>query len=421
MGAVAANSQIEWNRVTLMQQNRTAQSGASGSDILQRRLDQLITQLMLVKSSTGRLVVLGDISKTTIQTLLSIPNVDRAIDAIFRREHPTFPLVHRPTFNAHACSLSLLLTVFLAGHMHTCPSDLDPEVTGIYWLDLFEEYVFDHQCFSPPAHQQPSNTDPRQASLEPIIAAIVVTWQQLGSTNVRTRTRMHRQRLPAIMDAAKAINLFHSSHRTAVVEKIEASWRSWIEDEMAIRTSAYLFFLDCELATFYRVLPHLAIADLHSGLPSAEAAFAATNIDAWYLEVSRTNGKESPPLRAATSMLTSCDATTNREAWGDSASIHGLLLVLCAVHHIIFTSQANYILEHMRLPLQNALSNWKLIWDDAIVKVATSDVFNISETQYCKFGTDFYWLAHALLHPGNTDPENTTADIMADIHDLLRM
>lgn len=203
-----------------------------------------------------------------------------------------------------------------------------------------------------------------------------------------------------------------------------------------------MFFLDCELATFYRVLPHLAIAEMRSAIPSSEAAFAAPEAHLWHKEVFPISGKEAYPLRAVASMLMSHDATTNVQAWGNVASIHGLLQALCgkyytsrycawvqwqlvaneihqALHHLIFTSQANYIMQHMRPPLQQALSTWKVLWDGTALNGDSTD--NVSELQYSKFGTQFYWLAQALLDPGSTYPENASADMLAEIHDLLRI
>lgn len=95
------------------------------------------------------------------------------------------------------------------------------------------------------------------------------------------------------------------------------------------RTSAYLLFLDCELATFYGVLPHLAIAEMRSVLPSSEAAFAAPDVYAWRRALLPYIGKNAPPLRTVASMLMNEDSTANRRVWGEAVSIHGLLQALC--------------------------------------------------------------------------------------------
>ena len=96
-----------------------------------------------------------------------------------------------------------------------------------------------------------------------------------------------------------------------------------------------------------------------------------------------------------------------------------LLISVSALHHIIFASQANCTLQYIQTQLQKALTTWKLLWDNTMINSPTP-VENISEIQYQKFGTQFYWLAQALLDSGSTDPESVTADTLAEIHALLQ-
>lgn len=215
----------------------THQQGGIGQGTLQQRLDQLTTDLMLFEQSMIKHDGMStQFNRHAVQKLLTTSNFDKAVDAIFRREHPTFPLVHRPTFDPNTCTLPLLLSVFLAGYIHTSPSDLCPKVTGIAWIDLFEEYVFSDQNFSSLVYaQRPDHADKRQEHLEEIIAAVVITYLQLGSADTRTRYRMHHQRFPAVLEAARSINLFDSVHITAAAGQGEEDWRRWISDEMAIR------------------------------------------------------------------------------------------------------------------------------------------------------------------------------------------
>lgn len=210
-------------------------SGDQGA--LQRRLDQLVNDLVLFEqSSTTHSGTPSQFNRQAVQKLFTTRNFDKAIDAIFRQEHPTFPLVHRPTFDPRTCTLPLLLTVFAAGYIHTSSIDLCPKATGIAWIDMFEDYVFADQQFSLLAHLGRTNcADRRKHHLESIIAAVVITYLQLGSSNAHTRYRMHHQRFPAILDAARSVNLFDSAHHSAAPREDEMDWRRWIEDETAIR------------------------------------------------------------------------------------------------------------------------------------------------------------------------------------------
>ena len=206
-------------------------------EILQGRLNELVVNLTFSEQSilrrTGRS---AGCSEDAVRTLFTTANFNKAIDAVFRRAYPHFPLVHRPTFDANTCTLPLLLTIFLAGCIYTCPNDLYSSAIGIDCINLSEEYVFSDQSFqSMMCSRCVDLPSQRQTHLETIIAAVVVTYLQLGSADADTRRRMHHQRLPAVFEAARSVNLFGSVHSTAVVTQSDYDWRKWVEDEMAIR------------------------------------------------------------------------------------------------------------------------------------------------------------------------------------------
>lgn len=91
-----------------------------------------------------------------------------------------------------------------------------------------------------------------------------------------------------------------------------------------------------------------------------------------------------------------------------------------ALHHIIYTSRANLTLSYTRIALQKALTSWRSIWDSKTIG-SPAPIDNVSEAQYAKFGSEFFYLAQAFLDPAGTYLETANADSLAQIHDLLRL
>ena len=101
-----------------------------------------------------------------------------------------------------------------------------------------------------------------------------------------------------------------------------------------------MFFLDCEVATFCRVPPHLTIAEMQSTLPSTEATFAAPGACAWHTEMLQSSGKETHSVRTITSMLMGGDALAAYKALANTLSIHGLLQALCGKRRLCLIMDA---------------------------------------------------------------------------------
>lgn len=102
-----------------------------------------------------------------------------------------------------------------------------------------------------------------------------------------------------------------------------------------------MIFLDCELATFYQVFPHIALGEMSNAVPSTEALYSARSYDIWQSQISHFVGTEVPPLRTILSQLMHPGSTPDTMFWADCISIHGLLQVLCGKYKLL-------ALDHLR-------------------------------------------------------------------------
>lgn len=142
-----------------------------------------------------------------------------------------FPFVHRPTFRVAAASIPLLLAMMLAGCVvdatYESPLPVPSDRTtlpvsslqlAVGCLDLAEDFIFSLPLFSlkdEDKSHSPSDSHSETAAIETetLMAAIIVVSLQIGRNDSSIRRTMRRLRLPALVDAARAMGLFWVAHR----------------------------------------------------------------------------------------------------------------------------------------------------------------------------------------------------------------
>lgn len=194
---------------------------------VQSRLKELISQLLAldVPRTTYEYPYRTGYAHQRALQLFTPENLTQFIEAYFMYAHPHFPFIHRPTFDALAVSLPLLLAVFLAGSVHCVPQD--DALGARSFFELGERYIFGAL-----SRQITGNDGGVDERIQLIQAALLMYCLQMNSNSVQIRRRIRIERFPALVTYGRALGL-HATKRS--VSSIDPEWTDFIAQETRIR------------------------------------------------------------------------------------------------------------------------------------------------------------------------------------------
>lgn len=150
------------------------------------------------------------------QNLFSLENI-QYFEYLYRQHsHKHCPIIHLPTFDAESTTMSLLLTVFLGGSLHSYPRDTFYLAADCF--DIVESYLFSLPNFqagytSQIDHEKETSVESQTKShYESLKAAVILLHLQFGRNDPEIRRRIRYHRFPILVQIARSLSLFKSKH-----------------------------------------------------------------------------------------------------------------------------------------------------------------------------------------------------------------
>ncbi|KAL3442954.1 hypothetical protein BJX65DRAFT_320991 [Aspergillus insuetus] len=329
--------------------------------------------------------------------IFSGASIDQSTRRFMHSLHRHFPFIHRSTFRVPGASMPLLLAMTLAGCVVTPPPPSDR--TSAYTLqlavgcfDLAEDYIFGLSVFSVDHDCQSQAITP--AVIETLMAAVIVVSLQIGRNETESRRRLRQLRLPALVDAARALGLFgdvvHRDHRRD-------------QDDQVFRLATSIYLLDCQLTGCICAAPYIALEELTRGLPCDETSFLKMTMT--MMTESPSNLFVSTPTLSEAIGILITDGPQQASVQLQRVSILGLFTVVAGLYSLIScamrsgkTTQAQS--EAKRAMFHRALDMWNIAWKKLLER---TDTHELNLVGYMGCAEEIWLLSRVLLRIAPTD------------------
>lgn len=215
----------------------------------------------------------------------------------FVHVHHRFPVIHLPTFSPDQCSLSLLLSMMLAGSCHS------PSNQGNFCHAFMERA----RMVATLQREKDSNHVSLQILLEYgvltcdqlkktehiltlFLLSMTATWS--GHTKAYQSAETDRGVLVSACRRSHLLDCLrgrrHDRKLTAIYgqEKLYQSWLGWIEMERRKRLGISIYILDCQFAALLQRQPYISKAEtINTALPCGSTYWEAATAQTWKLHL----------------------------------------------------------------------------------------------------------------------------------------
>ncbi|KAF2849811.1 hypothetical protein T440DRAFT_468877 [Plenodomus tracheiphilus IPT5] len=391
---------------------------------LEARVREIICQLsaqhkLMLERGSG---LLGSFDVQLAEVVFTVANLKHFIWGYFHYFHAQYPVLHRPTFDSQAVSLPLLLAVFSFGSMSSNPSHMAFSIRQFF--DIAEAYVFDQLVSSRVMRQCSTARNIANDEIELLQAALLFLIVQNNSSDLATRRRLRLQRIPALVTAVRVSGLFSYKRRCFSNGMKMHNWDIFIADEVRVRLAVWTFLTDNMLAMFLNSSPQVAISEMDGDLPCKEDIFNAELV----LEFERLNLLQRSRASASTlpellSLL--LDESISAESLvhvGQKITTGDMLVLVSALHSILFTSKMNYLASTAAEVLLGATDRWKILWN--IVSQNYEDGVP-PHRGFERHAADYWWLVRMFVKVGKSGDLScrymhpTPSDSVKDLHDFV--
>lgn len=170
--------------------------------------------------------------KRLAEQVFTEKNLENSVQAYFSQLHQYYPILHPPSFDREAVSLSLLLAVFLFGSLASAPTD--STLSARKFCDIAEEYIFNHHTIQQLYNGQ-ADWVWSEERIEVLQAALIIEIVQNGTNNEETRRRLRLRRHPWYVALLRSCGLFHDAGEAHASYTGQSKRQSFIAKETRTR------------------------------------------------------------------------------------------------------------------------------------------------------------------------------------------
>jgi len=198
------------------------------SPLLEKRTEAIVSVLANQYNSAPDAVGFprGEFPVGVARAVFTGTNIAKCVTSFFTVSHLYAPFVHRPSLDMEKVSLPLLLAITLLGSVFAAPQDA--ALSARYFFELGEEYIFR-------LLQQVRTVGDKSDDecIQIVQAAVLMHALQMDPNNDSVRLRIRARRFPAIVAAARRLDLFGTVRKAHAPGP--ADWDRFIADEVKIR------------------------------------------------------------------------------------------------------------------------------------------------------------------------------------------
>lgn len=194
---------------------------------------------------------------------------DECIDLYFANFHPSFPFIHRPSFDVNKNSLLVTLGMVSIGACYSEREGAHDFATALAELNrrlLLFMGEYDPRCMK--------NTD-------------YVTAQVLGflfgiCSGNRRHFELSESLRSTLVNQGTSMGLFDEIKASASVDPSTTSlWSAWIQEETLCRLGWAIYEIDASVTFLLNKRPYLSVSSMRLQLPSSEDLWEADSAQAW--------------------------------------------------------------------------------------------------------------------------------------------
>ncbi|KAJ3498195.1 hypothetical protein NLG97_g1315 [Lecanicillium saksenae] len=275
----------------------------------------------------------GNFDQDLVKSALSARTAIMFSVTYFQQSHRYISLVHRPSFGSQDTSTTLLLAVAFAGSTRSPPKD---DVLCVRNLArLLEEFVF-QQLEHLIVKENLMNRS--RELLETLAAAILVYQVQFMSMAPVTLQRMRTSRLPALISAARKMDLFTTRHEA------DTDWLQFIETESCIRMAYWTAMADWNQTILLHMPPQVSVREMMANMPCSLDMWNATNAGD-FVALLRDQACKQKGTCVPQSIETSAD-----EQLG--------------LGSVVISADVSLTMPQMATSLLNAVLRWQSLWQE---------------------------------------------------------
>ncbi|KAJ5857401.1 hypothetical protein N7455_008295 [Penicillium solitum] len=293
-------------------------------------------------------------------------NIRRFLGFYWAIWHPNVNFVHRPTFDMLAAKPTVLAAMALIG---ACVSpDMPDNEDARTWFNCVEEMVFiDDDFNSDLTYQSSGNMAIQRRKIQAVQAAYIVCLYQNWEGADASKSRIRRYRFATLVSTARDIGITAARHLNySELGRHEFEWKEYAAREELIRLFTWIFLLDSAFVIFNNLPPRMVIKEIRMHMATPEACFQATTADQCHHQLQLFLPARSlywtTSFRGSFESLCKDDLSVNIRHLLATLGPLNLFALTSAIHSQIFQFRSAVGSFQLRAPIQNALSNWRDIW-----------------------------------------------------------
>ncbi|KAK4869941.1 hypothetical protein LT330_005665 [Penicillium expansum] len=357
----------------------------------------------------------------------SASNIRRFLGFYWAIWHPNVNFVHRPTFDMLAAKPTLLAAMALIG---ACVSpDMPDNEDARTWFNCVEEMVFiDDDFNSDLTYQSSSNMSIQRRKIQAVQAAYIVCLYQNWEGADASKSRIRRYRFATLVSTARDIGITAARHLNySELGRHEFEWKEYAAREEMIRLFTWIFLLDSAFVIFNNLPPRMVIKEIRMHMATPETCFQAATADQCHHQIQLFLPARSlywtTSFRGSFESLCKDDLSVNIRHLLATLGPLNLFALTSAIHSQIFQFRSAVGSFQLRAPIQNALSNWRDIWQlfsstfpQGIMPHMTIEDPHIQPEQlwrrmgFFRYAPEYWLLAHLMADRlavlGTSKPEN---------------
>ncbi|KAJ5192745.1 hypothetical protein N7449_008887 [Penicillium cf. viridicatum] len=341
--------------------------------------------------------------------------------------HPNVSFVHRPTFDMLAAKPMVLAAMALIG---ACVSpDMPDNEDARTWFNCVEEMGFiDDDFNSDLTYQSSGNMAIQRRKIQAVQAAYIVCLYQNWEGVDASKSRIRRYRFATLVSTARDIGITAARHLNySELGRHEFEWKEYAAREELIRLFTWIFLLDSAFVIFNNLPPRMVIKEIRMHMATPEACFQATTADQCHHQLQLFLPARSlywtTSFRGSFESLCKDDLSVNTRHLLATLGPLNLFALTSAIHSQIFQFRSAVGSFQLRAPIQNALSNWREIWQlfsstfpQGITPHMTIEDPHIQPEElwermgFSRYAPEYWLLAHLMADRlavlGTSKPEN---------------
>ncbi|RMJ28929.1 hypothetical protein PHISP_00140 [Aspergillus sp. HF37] len=280
--------------------------------------------------------------------------------------HPNVNFVHRPSFDIESAKPAVLATMAVIGAC-VSPAKTDNDDCRL-WFNCVEEMVFTDDDFNSDMLNLSSvPSSMRRDRVQALQAAYMVCLYQNWEGSDASKRRIRRYRFATLVSTARDIDLTTVRHtKYSEQARYEFDWRDFAMREELIRVLMWIFLLDTAFVIFNNLPPRMVIREMRMHLAVPDNCFHSPSTDQCLeqLRLSLPSGSQYWKMSFGNIFKSLCSESLAMHIRNDLASLGPLNLfaLTSAIHSQVFQYRNSWGTVQLLLPIQNALRNWRDVW-----------------------------------------------------------